>query len=253
MHEHPGAESLPQFVCGPKQAEVLGLYRIGPGEQVVEQYPEAVDVALDRRGAAAQEFGREIQGGSGERCRRPVQWIAPCPEIHEHDASGAGHHDVLGLDIAVQQPRFVHGRHRLAQLESDRHGLRDREPSPLLEHLFEGQPSHELHRQADLVSDSLGVVDDDDVRVSDSREQAAFLDDRGASPAARRHVCRQQFERDIPVESRVVRAIDLSGGSVPDSLEQSQVSPVRKLAGTLANRRRGGRGRHCGHGAFRSQ
>jgi hypothetical protein len=47
--------------------DVGGEHRVRPGEEMVEQHTEAVDVTPGRRVAAAEQLGLQIERRAGER------------------------------------------------------------------------------------------------------------------------------------------------------------------------------------------
>ena len=51
-------------------------------------------------------------------------------EIHQHDAAAGFPHDVLRLDVAVQQTRGVHGAERRGHVRADARRLRARSAGP---------------------------------------------------------------------------------------------------------------------------
>ena len=82
------------------------------------------------------------------------------------------------------------------------------------------RPLDEFHPQADLVSDSLGAVDGHDVRVANSRQQAAFFDDRAcATFCLKAPSAGKEFERDVAIEPGLEGTIDLSEGAATNRFD----------------------------------
>ena len=136
----------------------------------------------------------------------------------------------------MQKTGVVHGSNGAAEIDADLNGLRHSEAPALLEQLFERASLDELHPQADLVSDPLGTVDGDDVRMANLRQQAAFFDDRARARLAGNRVRRQEFERDVAVEPSVASAVDLSESAATNRRDQFQMSPSFKVCSALGCR-----------------
>ncbi len=77
----------------------------------------------------------------------------------------------------MDEAGLVDGRHRLAKLQSDLDGLGRAEGRGLPQSLLERAAMDELHPQPDLASDLLGSVDRDDVRMPDTGQETALVDD----------------------------------------------------------------------------
>ena len=68
---------LPRCVRAPQFRERARAHRIGPGQQVIKQHTDAVDVAAGRRRAAGEHLRREVQRRS---CYAPPQALpSSCP------------------------------------------------------------------------------------------------------------------------------------------------------------------------------
>ena len=69
-------------------------------------------------------------------------------------------------------------RQRAAQIDADAGDLASTHRTSLADHGGQRLPLDELHPDADLISESLGAVDRDDVRVTHPREMPRFVDGR---------------------------------------------------------------------------
>jgi hypothetical protein len=86
-------------------------------------------------------------------------------------------HDVVRLDVAVQQAGFVHRRDGTTQIDADPYRFTRRDRSVMTHTLGERPSTHELHPDADGVPGLLGAVDRDDVVVADAGEETTLMKD----------------------------------------------------------------------------
>ena len=93
------------------------------------------------------------------------------PEVHDAHGAVAPDHDVLGLEVAVDDAGGVRGRQPAPG--GDEH-VQDLAPAARLraQPLVDGLALDELHRDEDAIVDRAGVVDGDDVRVRQARDGA---------------------------------------------------------------------------------
>ena len=124
----------------------------------------------------------------------------------------------------------MHRRHRATELETYADSFGGADHLPLVEDLLEGVAANELHPQADLISNLLGAVDGDDVRMPHAGEQSAFVDDRGSRAIAGGGICRQELQRDFAIEPRIPGAVNLSERAPADLLEEPKMTPRQALA-----------------------
>ena len=152
-----------------------GNDRKGARHEVEEHDADAVDVALDRRLLAAEDLGRQV-----ERCTNEAAGTGEVfagTKVHQDDATAGFAHDVLRLDVAVQQPGVVDGGERGADVEADERGLARAERSARLDDLVERLAAYELGPEADPAIVFLGTVDLHHMLVPQAREAAGFLHD----------------------------------------------------------------------------
>jgi hypothetical protein len=116
------------------------------------------------------------QRGAGQFRGAIVDCIAAGAEVRQHDASAVFAHDVLRLDVTVEQTRAMHRRQRETKVQSDCRRLFRAERSMAPQHLLERPAADELHPDADAVADAIRAEDCRHVRMSDAREQPAFLE-----------------------------------------------------------------------------
>src|SRR4029453_18764817 len=105
------------------------------------------------------------------RCAsRAPQWIALTrphfarAEVHQNDSPAGLAHDVLRLDVAMNEPRLVYCCHRPAKIRADEGRRVPSEHAALLESLFESEAVDEFHPQSDCAVELGHPVDIHDVR-----------------------------------------------------------------------------------------
>ncbi len=202
-----------------------------------QQHAEAVDVQSDRRLAAAQQLGREVQ----RRARQPATrrgagrvHVLPRPEVHQHEAPALLAHDVLRLDVAMHEPGLVDRRQRTAQFLANERGFARAERPRRAQQLLEGPATDVLHPEANPPLLLLHAEDRDDVAVADPGEDAAFVKDL-LGELGRLAPLAEQLEGHVAVESRVARPVDVAERALTNLLDEFEVPPVVQRAG----RRRG--------------
>ena len=199
------------------------------GHQVVEKDAETVDIALHGGLSAAKNLRRQIEGRPGEIRGGVVRELASRAKVHQHGPAVFSQHHVLGLDVTMEQALVVHGRDCLTELNADLNSFRPAEHFAIVDDLLERAAPNEFHPETDPSSDLLGAVDRDDVRMTDAREQPAFLDDGRRRTVAGRSIRGQQLERHLPIEPGVPGPIHLAECAAADPLEHAQMSPVCDL------------------------
>ena len=179
-----------------------------------------------------------------------VGHLARQPEVHDPDLAVPADHDVVGLEVPVDQPLFMRGGEAAPRgAEDPQHLL----PAPGLRRqpVGDGVPLDELHGDEDLVAERPHVVDDDDVRVREPGD-GLRLAQRPLAPFVERDAVTglhpQELDRDLSVQLRVVSGVDLPHPAAPDQAEHD-VAPDRRAPD---ERRRGMFGRWAGRG-FRRQ
>ena len=125
-----------------------------------------------------EDLRREIDGSPGEiparGGRHDVQRTAGA-EIHQHRAAPIRPHDVVRLDVAVQQAGAVHRGEGPAQIQSDDCRFAGAERPLLADDRVERPPLDQFHREADLVANPFRAKDPDHRLVADLREAPRFL------------------------------------------------------------------------------
>src|SRR5215831_1640235 len=100
------------------------------------------------------------------------------------------------------------GRERPAELDAHPGDLAGIELFSFGEDLLQVAAVDELHPEPDPAVDLVGVIDGDDVRMPDAREQARFLQDPIALEL--RSFAVEELDRDLAVELRIPGPIDLA-------------------------------------------
>ena len=171
--------SFSVFVRPAKRSEIRARRRVAARKEEEQQDADAVDVGLDRWTAGArQHLRREVQRRAGEIDRRGFAAIAAGPEVHQDHAAVAGHHHVLCLDVAVEQPRRVHRCDSTAERMPYRRDLPRCESPPIVDDQLMQRATVDVFRpQPHAIVDPLSAVDGDDVGMPDPGKQPTLFDD----------------------------------------------------------------------------
>ena len=128
---------------------------------------------------------------------------------------GVGHHDVGGLDVTMQETALMRVVEGLADGRDDvedvllRHTVR-----VALAQQFGGvRPVHVVHRDPDLATHVTAVVDTDDVRMPQRRDDVGFTVEPLPVLIVGAHVARQHLEGILPGQTWMVGQIDLAHAS----------------------------------------
>ena len=212
-------------VCSQQLLHRRGDDRKLAGDEVEEQDADAIEIALDRGFLASEDLGRQIQrrpdeaAGAGE--------ILASPEVHEDDAPACLAHDVLRLDVAVQQPGAVDRRERSADIQADECRLARTERSTIGDELLERLASDELRPETDATVMFLGAVDLHDVLVAETGQTPGLFHQARVrlAAAAASLVVMEQLQRDVAVEVGVPRAEHVAGCTCADEIEEDETPP----------------------------
>ena len=166
------------------------LVRSVARHEVVEGRAERVDVrARVDVLQAADLLGRDVLGRSDglSRLRQALVLVHALgdAEVHELQLGPAGEHEVVRLDVAVDDPERVRDGERAHRLAHDLDRVALAEP-PALQKRAEGLAVHVLHREVVDALDAAEVVDLDDVGVVQARGRAGFLQEPLHEPLVRR-------------------------------------------------------------------
>jgi hypothetical protein len=199
---------LREHVCD----RVLGLERRPSGEQLEEDDPERVHVALRADLAAGRLLGSHVLRRPDHGSRRGQRRVGKCSgdsEVRDLRATLAVEEHVGGLEIAVDDAVLV----RLRQARGDVPG----DPGDLLvgerrrQALVEGPAGHVFEHQIEPVLELPVVEHGHDVRVREGgrRARLALEPRRGTGRG-------QELDRDGPFELEVVGEPDLGHAAAPE-------------------------------------
>ncbi len=143
-------------------SEVAGD-RHDSGEQLVEHDATGVDVTLDVGIALEEELGGHVLGGAGEDGAVSRRRTMRDTEIADLDdlrllavvVEPAHDHQVLGLDVAMDDVARVRMREPRADLDEQARDAGEREPLLDIEDVAQALPVEELHRD---VEEAVGLL-----------------------------------------------------------------------------------------------
>ena len=156
-------------------------------EDLVQDDAEGPDVGTRGRRIAFADLGRHVVRRADEHAdHRAVGEIGREPEVGQHEASVIHAQHVVGLDVAVDDARFVNRRQSGDHAGRVGESLGQRtQRLVLLDEIAQRAAGRELHREEAVAVGVADVEDAADVRVA-NRAAEAQLALRTASPSADR-------------------------------------------------------------------
>ena len=139
-------------------------------------------------------------------------------EVHHLHVPLRGHHDVGGLQIAVQKAAGVRFLERLGDFSGQAQGLWQRQATSC-EAAIKRVTRDELHHQEERALVFANFEDLADVRVIECGHRHGFVAQALPRVGVGGRVGREQFDRDPPIEAGVVGAIHLTHASRADGRE----------------------------------
>ena len=191
-------------------------------EALVEDDAERVDVGAAVEGPRGDLLGREVGHGPHERAglgqARLGRGVGEA-EVHHADAHAraallARHHDVGGLDVAVDDSPRVAVVEGLGDLDADVHDLAEAQRL-VADQAQQGRPADERHDEEERALVPAEVVDRHDRRV------VHLGDELGLALEALLELGRQvargdELDGDLAVEQRIARAVDDAHAAAPE-------------------------------------
>nr|WP_241682716.1 hypothetical protein [Actinomadura sp. J1-007] len=121
-------------------------------------------------------------------------------EIEHFHSAVVGEHQVLRLDVAVDEPAFVRDGQNGADLRRDRRGLGVRQRAPFGDQLVDRAALHQVHDQVEALLVDAGVVNGRDPGMPEPRRHRHLAgeppDQLGGVAAVGDDLVRDQLDRD---------------------------------------------------------
>lgn len=183
-----------------------------PGEQLVQDRRQGVDVDGGARREALDEFGGEVVRGAddlrGAGAARGVDELGDAEVGQERRVGAAGtegalhvQEDVLRLHVAVHDPGGVRGGEPVRDVRDDGdRGLGGQAPLTVEPGAQVGAP-YEVHDQSQVVPVDHQVTDADHARVVEAEQGRALLDEAAHELLVGGQVLTQQLDGDGPLGS----------------------------------------------------
>jgi hypothetical protein len=214
----------------------VALERKLPGEALIEDAAERVDVgpaveraALDLLGGRVVEGSDEMPGAREPRARCRVLRDAEVGQIDVVGAVGVdpgGDDDVARLDVAMDQSLRVRGVERGGHLAEHVQSELRTQLLLLLEPGLEVDPVHVAHGDEEDALGFAGLVDRNDVRVVDRGREMRLPFEPLTEAGVVCELGRQDLERDLPLEPFL-------HGSVDDAHTAAADKPFDPVSGEL--------------------
>ncbi|MCO5170068.1 MAG: hypothetical protein M9894_27345 [Planctomycetes bacterium] len=205
----------------------VGLVRRAPGQRLVEDGRQRPQVGARVDLVARGLLGAHVAQGADDPPRlghvgaRVAARRLGDPEVEEPHVPVVGQHDVVGLEVAVDDPRRVRLGQRLERLLPERQDLRRRRPPGPRQPRRQRLAAHEVHGQVEPPVGLLAVVAHDDRVLVHERLPGRDLPQE-ARPRRRvaQEVAVHELERHLAPVERLPRAVDGAHGARAEPLEQ---------------------------------
>ncbi len=181
--------------------------------------------AQQRSGArhGRRDRGRVRQAGRAIRVRRVALERLGEAEVEQLELAVLRQHDVGRLEIAMDDAAVVGRLEPLCHLQRQLQRLLERDRS-LCEPGGEILPSDQFHDQGVVLALVLQAVDAGDVRVVEGCQHLGLaLEPRHALGIAGK-LRRQDLDRDVPIQPRVPRAVDLPHAALAEGRGDLEVA-----------------------------
>lgn len=194
------------------RAGVPAAERGEAGQQLVQHGGQRVDVDGGPRLQALDDLGGQVVGGADDPGRpgpaRGVDQLgdAEVGELGARRTAGAGRlreveQDVLGLDVAVHDPRGVRGGQAVRDVGDHRDGGQRREHALALQPGAQVGAVHQLHHQGEVVAVHHHVAHTDHPGVIQAGQRGALLDEAADQHLIGGEVLAQQLDGHRPVRA----------------------------------------------------
>ena len=191
------------------------------GEQLVENQPQRIQIALNRRLTEPHLFGRHVGRRAGDLPFPGVIHRLRQTEVGDPHASPSVQHDVGRLQVAMQHPHLVSGGKSGAQLLGDLDALVPRQPADPLQENLEILTVDVFHRQKMLSVDLADVVHPADVGVADLPRQPNLVVEEFQSLGILGEVLRKKLQRHRVAELEVVRPVNFAHPPLADQRDDT--------------------------------
>src|SRR5580765_1060538 len=205
-------------------------------QQMEEHHADGVDLAGNRRRLALHELRRHV----GRRAAWELLDSAFVreSEIHQQNSAALLAHDVAGFDIAVEQSGGMYCANRPRDIDTHERCLTGTQRTLDREQARERLALYEVAPEPDPPFVPVHPVDRQDVGMSHSRNRPGFPEQRAGFVVSIETSGQEELQRDLTLERRVERAIDLAERSSPHTLQPLERPPtLQRLCGRALARR----------------
>ena len=190
-------------------------------EHLIEHDAGGVDVRARVGAVALRLLGRDVVDGAERLLRHGVGGVGKTgdAEVRDLDAAVAQHHDVLRLDVAVDDAARMRVAQPLHNLCDEMQRLAPVQTPAPLHILLECDAVDELHDDV-LRRGARHVIDRNDVRVGEHRDGLGFVVEAAAEIRVAREIAFQYLDRHKAVEPVALGLIDHCHAAAADQLKQ---------------------------------
>ena len=191
-----------------------------PRQHLIEHHARGVDVGARVDPVAPRLLGGDVVHRSERLLREglPLVFQARDAEVCDLHAPVAQHHDVLGLDVAVDDAAAVRVGECAHDLGDEVHRLAPVHAAAALHILLEGDPVDQLHDDILRVTRGGDVIDRDDVRMGELGNGARLVAEAAAELRVVRQFVLENLDRHETVQPVTLRLVDVGHAAAADQL-----------------------------------
>src|SRR5262245_43277578 len=222
----------------------MPLYWVRPGDEVVKQQSDAIQVCLRCRLFPLEDLrGYVLRGDTKTLFFRLGTFSAKfhsAAQIHQNNSASFLTHDVLGLYVEVDQSDSMQGRQSPAKVAPDQRGFLRSEWTLLSHELLQRASSNKLHPQSDPSIALLDTVNGNHIRVPQPGEQSTLFEKRRGESVGfgsdRLLLRAEKLQCHLAIQPAIPRPVNLAKASPADPLLDFKMQPPPKFF--FGNRRR---------------
>ncbi len=215
-----------------------------PARQAIEHHPQREDVVGDAAVDALEGLRRQEVRRTDDVAAHVVFAFRDRAEVEQHVASAVLAHDVVGLDVAMDQTGGVDGGQRLAQIDPDRSRFTRAEGALALEDVLERAPLNQRRPQPDRAVVTPRAVDGQHVGVTHARQRPGLVEELLVASGLG-SIRSPQLQRHVTVDVRVVGLVHRAvGPGAQPGIDAERTPALESRRVQLVNRLRSGQVDH---------
>ena len=191
-------------------------------QHFIQHHAGAVDITAGVQSVALGLFGRNIVDAAQRFLRQRLMGVCQTgdAEVSHLDAAVPQYHDVLGLDIPVDDPPAVGVTETTHDLGDEMQRFPPVHVAPALHILLQCNAVNQLHDNIIRPLRAGDVVNGDDIGVAQLSDRQRFIPEAAAELRVLRQLAFQYFDGHKPVKAMTLGLIDIGHTAGADQFQQ---------------------------------